>query len=133
MGEAGMPEALQQFQDIDTVGHSDTVRTQFASNGTLTGEQPAWTTGGVVGIAHDLGSVSTETSITFAIGYVREKAVNYLSSDRTGYYRATYKDTVSAVSHFWMTTPMPRPSHKAWIQASRARPHLPPEQITRTL
>ncbi len=81
-------------------GHSDTVRTQFASNGTLTGEQPAWTTGGVVGIAHDLGSVSTETSITFAIGYVREKAVNYLSSDRTGYYRATYKDTVSAVSHF---------------------------------
>lgn len=81
-------------------GPSDTVRTQFARNGFLTGGQPPWTTGGVVGIAHDLGNVNAETSITFAIGYVREKAVNYLTNARTGYYRATYKDTASAVSHF---------------------------------
>ena len=81
-------------------GPSDTVRSQFVNNGTLTGDQPPWTAGGVVSIAHDLGQVSSETSVTFAVGYVRQEAVNYLGSARTGYYRATYGDTASAVSHF---------------------------------
>ena len=69
-------------------------------NGTLTGQQPPWTAGGVVALAHDLGTVSTGTSVTFAVGYVRQKAVNYLGNARTAYYRATYHDTPAAVTHF---------------------------------
>lgn len=81
-------------------GPSNTVRSQFAINGTLTGQQPPWTAGGVVALAHDLGTVSTETCVTFAVGYVREEAVNYLGNARTAYYRATYSDIPAAVTHF---------------------------------
>lgn len=81
-------------------GPSNTVRSQFAINGTLTGQQPPWTAGGVVALAHDLGTVSTKKCVTFAVGYVREEAVNYLGNARTAYYRATYSDTTSAITHF---------------------------------
>lgn len=82
-------------------GPADTVRSQFAMNGTLTGQQPPWTVGGVVALAHDLGTVSTQTSsVTFAVGYVRDAAVNYLGNARASYYRATYGDTPAAVTHF---------------------------------
>ena len=76
------------------------VRGQFATNGSLSGSQPAYAAGNVVAFAQDLGSVSDETSATFAIGYVRELAVNYLNTTRTGYYRATYPDTPSAAAAF---------------------------------
>lgn len=82
-------------------GPADTVRSQFSGNGTLTGDLPPWSAGGVVGIAHDLGELCIdEKGVTFAVGYVREQAINYLGNARTGYYRATYHDTASAVSHF---------------------------------
>jgi hypothetical protein len=81
-------------------GNPASVRGQFASNGTLSGSAPTFAPGDVVGIAHDLGRVSN-ASVTFAVGYVREEAINYLGSPRTGYYRASYADTVSAVSYFF--------------------------------
>lgn len=85
-------------------GSATTVRGQFVSNGgfnaALSGALPLYAAKDVVGIAHDLGSVSTEQSVTFAIGYTREEEVNYLGSARTGYYRATFPDPVSAVGHF---------------------------------
>lgn len=61
---------------------------------------PCVRAGDVVGIAQDLGSVSTSASITYAIGYTRDAAVNYLGNARASYYSATYKDPISAVSHF---------------------------------
>lgn len=81
-------------------GRASFVRGQFVSSGALRGASPAYAAKYVVGHAHDLGSVSSEQSVTFAIGYTREEEVNYLGNARTGYYRATYPDPVSAVVHF---------------------------------
>lgn len=83
-----------------TYGAGDvaTVRGLFASNGSLN-NAAVFTEGGVVAFSHDLGSV-TNSSVTFAVGYVREAAINYLGNARTGYYRASYPDTLSAVSYF---------------------------------
>lgn len=81
-------------------GNRDAVRNKFAASGSLSNDTPVYAHGDVVGIAQDLGMVSTDMSVTFAIGYEREAAINYLGEARTGYYRATYRDTVSAVSFF---------------------------------
>lgn len=83
------------------VGSSTTIRGEFTENGTLGNVQPAYAAGDVVAIAQDLGMVTTLTSVTYAIGYVREAAINYLGDAYTGYYRATYPDTRSALSAFF--------------------------------
>ncbi|KAJ5540331.1 hypothetical protein N7513_008663 [Penicillium frequentans] len=77
-----------------------TVRKQFISDGTLTDTYADWTSGAVVGFAHDLGTTADESAVTFAIGHVREASINFLGAAQTGYYRATYPDTVDAVSYF---------------------------------
>ena len=81
-------------------GSAADVRGHFVSSGALSGALPSYAAKDVVGLAHDLGSVSTEQSVTFAVGYNRDEEVNYLGNARTGYYRATYPDLVSAVGHF---------------------------------
>ncbi|KAL8717731.1 MAG: hypothetical protein Q9225_005057 [Loekoesia sp. 1 TL-2023] len=81
-------------------GDAASVRGLFASNGTLSGSTPAYSAGNVVAIAQDLGSVASSASVTYAIGYTRDAAVNYLGNARASYYSATYKDSVSAVNHF---------------------------------
>lgn len=81
-------------------GNPASMRRRFAESGTLDGTTPTFRLGDVVAISHDLGSISN-ASVTFAIGYVREAAINYLRSPQTGYYRASYPDTLSAVSHFF--------------------------------
>ncbi|MCJ1463316.1 hypothetical protein MMC07_001923 [Pseudocyphellaria aurata] len=81
-------------------GSAASVRGQFVTSGALSGTLPSYAAEDIVGLAHDLGSVSAEQSVTFAVGYTREAAVNYLGNARTGYYRATYPDPVSAVGHF---------------------------------
>lgn len=90
--------------DLSTVTHQSgspaSIRAQFASNGTLSGSSPTFAAGDVVGIAHDLGK-TCNASVTFAVGYVREAAINYLGSARTGYYRASYPSALSAASHFF--------------------------------
>ncbi|KAJ5108304.1 hypothetical protein N7456_004979 [Penicillium angulare] len=76
------------------------VREQFIDNGTLSGNHADWTSGAVVGFAHDLGTISDESAVTFAIGHVREESINFLGAAQTGYYRAKYADTVDAVTYF---------------------------------
>lgn len=76
------------------------VRKQFISNGSLTGNHAAWTSGAVTGFSHDLGTTAAKSAVTFAIGHVREESINFLGAAQTGYYRATYADTVDAVSYF---------------------------------
>ncbi|KAL8689069.1 MAG: hypothetical protein Q9218_005177, partial [Villophora microphyllina] len=82
-------------------GSPASVRGLFAANGTLSGATPAYGTGDVVALAEDLGSVASSASITYAIGYTRDAAVNYLGKARASYYTATYKDPISAVCHFF--------------------------------
>lgn len=81
-------------------GPAASVRAQFASNGILDGTTPSFSAGDVVGISHNVGTADN-ASVTFAVGYVRDAAINYLGNPRTGYYRASYTDTMSAVSHFF--------------------------------
>lgn len=93
-------------------GSPHAVRDNFAASGSLSNDTPAYARGDVVALSHDLGMVSTEMSVTFAIGYEREQAVNYLGNARTGYYRALYPDTASAVSFFLSDyTPANNESH----------------------
>ncbi|KAJ5584723.1 uncharacterized protein N7459_004523 [Penicillium hispanicum] len=81
-------------------GPRNSVRETFVTNGTLTGDHADWTSGGVVGFAHDLGTTASKSAVTFAVGHVREKSINFLGAAQTGYYRATYPETVAAVSYF---------------------------------
>ena len=80
-------------------GGSGDVRSQFAVNGSLTNSEQEYVIGDVTAIAQDLGDVLAG-SVIFAIGYAREAAINYLDQPRTCFYRATYSDTVTAVSAF---------------------------------
>ncbi|PQE16239.1 putative glutaminase protein [Rutstroemia sp. NJR-2017a WRK4] len=82
-------------------GDRTTVRKVFSSSGALAGTVGTWTSDGVTGLSHDLGSVSGSSSVTYAVGYVREAAVNYLGTPYTGYYRATYPKTINALVHFF--------------------------------
>ena len=83
-----------------SVGDPAAVRGAFASSGSLSGATNAFASGGVVAFSQDLGSI-TGASVTFAVGYVREQAVNYLGNARTGYYRSQYADTISALDAFF--------------------------------
>ncbi|KAJ5894924.1 hypothetical protein N7495_006615 [Penicillium taxi] len=75
-------------------------RELFVNNGKLDGNHANWASGSVVAFAHDLGKTAASSAVTFAIGHVREESINFLGTTQTGYYRATYADTVDAVSHF---------------------------------
>lgn len=81
-------------------GPAKTVRSDFAKHGTFTTPPSQWNAGEVVALGHDLGRVTGSQSVTFAVGYVREKAINYLGKAYTGYYRSKYSSTAEAVSYF---------------------------------
>ena len=81
-------------------GPSASVRQSFIANGTLSGTHAEWSSNGVIGFAHDLGTTAEEIAVTFAIGHVREESINYLGAAQTGYYRAKYASTIDAVSYF---------------------------------
>ncbi|KAF7890953.1 uncharacterized protein EAF02_001278 [Botrytis sinoallii] len=82
-------------------GDRTAVRKVFSDTGALSGILGTWSADGVTGISHDLGSVTETSSVTYAVGYVREAAVNYLGIPYTGYYRATYPKTIDALEHFF--------------------------------
>lgn len=80
-------------------GKRKDVCSQFVGRGKLLNSGP-WPQGGIVALAHDLGTVSGQQSVNFAVGYVRDEAISYLGKAYTGYYRAAYPHTFQAVSHF---------------------------------
>ncbi|KAL4786803.1 hypothetical protein BJX76DRAFT_346006 [Aspergillus varians] len=82
-------------------GERGEVCSQFVNHGELSGRDEPWVPGGIVALAHDLGAVSGEHCVNFAVGYVRKEAINYLGEPYTGYYRAEYPDTYNALSHFF--------------------------------
>ena len=73
------------------VGYTDVVRGDFAANGSLSGPWK-WQPGSVVGYSEDLGKISGFTNTTFAVGYWRQAAVNYLGNARTAYFSSSCKD-----------------------------------------
>ncbi|KAH1580094.1 hypothetical protein KXW39_004810 [Aspergillus fumigatus] len=81
-------------------GNKALVMSQFVKVGRLAAGRQQCKSGDIVALSHDLGVVIGDQEVTFAIGYVREKAINYLGKAYTGYYRAEYPDTYKAVSYF---------------------------------
>ncbi|KAF2101922.1 DUF1793-domain-containing protein [Rhizodiscina lignyota] len=81
-------------------GSPDSVRGSFEKNGSLPTSASSWTAGDVAGIAHDLGQISGSKSVTYAIGVVRENAINYLGQAQTGFYRTEFSETSDALNHF---------------------------------
>lgn len=81
-------------------GRINDIRDEFFTNGRLLGTNPPWALGDVSALSHDLGRISSTSSVTFAIGYERRQAINYLGNARTGYYRGTPAANVCAVCHF---------------------------------
>ncbi|KAL2817356.1 hypothetical protein BJX63DRAFT_110228 [Aspergillus granulosus] len=82
-------------------GKRGEVRSQFVKDGKLSGRDVTWIPGGIVAFAHDLGTVRGEESVNFAVGYVREDAINYLGKPYTGYYRSQFPDMYEALEHFF--------------------------------
>jgi hypothetical protein len=81
-------------------GNGDRVMSQFVKSGKLAAGGQQCKSGGIVALSHDLGVVTGDQEVTFAVGYVREKAINYLGKAYTGYYRAEHPDTYQAVIYF---------------------------------
>ena len=82
-------------------GNRGDVHSEFVRSGKLSGNNEAWVPGGIVALSHDLGTVAGSKSVSFAVGYVREAAINYLGKPYTGYYRAAYPTTAEALAHFF--------------------------------
>ncbi|KAJ5703063.1 hypothetical protein N7488_010611 [Penicillium malachiteum] len=95
---ASRPENVSSLSAL--AGERKTVRKYFADGGDLSSGESTWSSGGVVALAHDLGTVVGGASVSFAVGYERKEAINYLGEAYTGYYRAEYPTTHEAVSFF---------------------------------
>ncbi|KAK4549818.1 hypothetical protein LTR36_005119 [Oleoguttula mirabilis] len=80
------------------VGMLDAVRGDFAANGSLSGSWQ-WQPGSVMGYSQDLGTVSGATNVTFAVGYWRQAAVNYMGNARTAYFTSSCQDINCACVH----------------------------------
>ena len=52
-------------------------------------------------LAHDLGSVGSQTSVTFAIGQDRFEAINYLGNAQASFVYSSFDTVPLAVSHFF--------------------------------
>ncbi|CAG8056945.1 unnamed protein product [Penicillium salamii] len=81
-------------------GSPEDVRRSFLDEGKLSGKG-SWSSGSVAALAHDLGEVTGGLSVNFAVGYEREAAINYLGEPYTGFYRAKYPTSSSALSFFF--------------------------------
>lgn len=82
-------------------GPASVLQQQFASNGSLSTSDSTCVENGFHGFAYQLGSSSyVANTVRFAVGVVRENAINCFGSAETHYYRSSYPDIASAVNHF---------------------------------
>ncbi|OQE13784.1 hypothetical protein PENFLA_c043G10311 [Penicillium flavigenum] len=100
-GSAILASRHSNFTHLSALsGSPKDVRGLFVEDGELYGENEAWGAGSVVALAHNLGKVNGGLSVNFVVGYEREAAINYLGEAYTGFYRAEYPTTSSALSFF---------------------------------
>ncbi|KAK3722676.1 hypothetical protein LTR37_002247 [Vermiconidia calcicola] len=86
------------------VGGMGTVRSGFVSNGNLTGDWGCGL-GSVIAFSHDLGSCGSPKNVSFAVGYVRDAAVNYLGNPRASYWQSAVPDISAACVHAFLDFP----------------------------
>lgn len=82
-------------------GDAHIVRSNFAEGGQLSGRVSSWSPEGVVALAHDLGKLSHSDLVTFAVGYERDHAIDYLGEPYTGFYKSEFPTTAEALSFFF--------------------------------
>lgn len=101
-GKAIMASRPSDFSTVSALaGDRESVRSQFAESGDLSGRESTWSQDSVAALAHDVGYVIGSAAVTFAVGYERKDAINYLGDSYTGYYRAQYPTTHEALSFFF--------------------------------
>ena len=87
------------------LGDISTVRSEFVSSGSLSREDWDWQPESVVALSHDIGDVGSAHNVTFAVGFFREAAVNYMGTDRVNYWRSTTPDINSVCVHAFLDFP----------------------------
>jgi len=82
-----------------TCGVPSTVFNQFMQSGALATKQ---TCGGhdLAALSQDLGTVTGTSNTTFAVGFDRTKAINYLGKTQTGYYRSRWPTIPNVIDFF---------------------------------
>ena len=77
------------------------VYSTFASSGSLTASTTC-SGSDLAALSKDLGSVDSSSpgSVTFAVGFDRVHAINYLGNSQTGYYRSKWPTIAGAVEYF---------------------------------
>lgn len=83
-----------------SAGPRDTIRGQFVQSGNLSNPSTEVKADTITAYAHDLGTVTSPSSVTFAIGHYHEDGINFLGAHRTPFFRSKYPDCVSALVHF---------------------------------
>ncbi len=78
-------------------GDGQAVYSGFAKSGKLGGQGK----GDTAGVAKNLGMVLSKAAATFAVGHLRENAINYLGKAQTAYYRSKYPTPLQAVDFFF--------------------------------
>ena len=81
-------------------GSAATVYSGFVSSGKLANTVATYTTGNLVAFAHGLGTISSTSSVTYAVGHDRAHAINFLGASQSGYYRATHPNAPAAMDYF---------------------------------
>jgi hypothetical protein len=100
-GQVILASRPSNFSTISALsGEPEQVRGEFAKAGALSGKDDTWSDESVVALVHDLGHITDGLSVNFVVGYERESAINYLGEAYTGYYRAEYPTSSSALSFF---------------------------------
>ena len=79
---------------------ASTVYSSFANSGKLANKAAAYSTGNLVAFSHSLGTISSTSAVTYAIGHDRARAINFLGSPQSGYYRAQYPNAPAAIDYF---------------------------------
>lgn len=85
-----------------TCGSASSVYSSFASAGSFSSSAVTCSNNNLAVLAKNLGTISSKTSgsVTFAIGFDRVDAINYLGAAQTGYYRSKWSTIPSAVEFF---------------------------------
>lgn len=80
---------------------ADTVYTSFISNGSLASVSTTDSGTNLAAISKDFGSVDGNgASVTFAVGFQRDLAINYLGSAQTGVHRTLWPEIQDAFDFF---------------------------------
>lgn len=85
----------------NTCGPSADVLSGFADTGSLSSNERCGNND-LAALSKDLGNVSGQggKSVTFAVGFDRTDAINYLGNTQTGYYRSRWPTISEALNYF---------------------------------